>query len=840
MRIGMLNILWLIAMVTCWFESRAVAATTDPPTTDAPTADAPARPDSLLALDSPLLFVKRHSYAGIHIYDTYYKWPPGGGGIYVLENPSAPRSAWTIRPVIDATTPNTLGVGVYSHPELSWDASRLLFCFKGEPTGSTCIYEIGIDGTGLRRLTNPATERDSYHGSQSGQHDVAPAYLPDGRIVFLSTRPSGLVPCNNTGVAILHVMRADGTDIHPISVNNVNEFDPSVLPDGRILYGRWEYVDKNALTIQSLWTVHPDGSQETAFFANNMVCPEAILDARPVPGSQLVAGTLAKHNGPPRGAIGLIDSRRGKNNPQAITNLEHPDHPTFDQGESCEPWPLSEELVLYSGRDPGHVRNGLFLADRQGGRTEVLADPEICLHSPMLVKPRPRPPVIPDAVDRRETTGRFFLQDIFQGMTGVQPGEVTWLRVLEETSRTSETPGGANPYNQTFLVSSALAFSVKDFLGVVPVDAQGSAYFEAPAGRALYFQALDGEGRLVHSMRSFVQAAPGTTRSCVGCHLDNGDAPLSPPTDLLGRAPSRLQPESWGRGMLDYPRRVQPVLNTHCVRCHGGEEGIAAGLDLSGGWTEHFNISYENLTNRCQTQLTAHWIAGIDCMNGTAHWSSQIFSPRSHGSGAAPLADLLVAGHGGRIGHLTRRDRDLLMAWMDTNGLYHGTWDYTAQGCALAGWDETKNELIAEMKSAGCLQCHGNGDTIAYFSNDWINLEHPAWSRILRAPLPPDGPGMGLGLCRERSVAAQTPRLRLLWNGYAHAVLPLEAFARQPLTPADPPGTPVAHFAGPDDAMYQAMLAIITRGRQRALSSPRVDLPGAQAIEGTCRLPNRD
>ena len=239
----------------------------------------------LKRLDAPLLFVKRHSYTGIHIYDTFYKWPPGGGGIYVLENPSAPRSEWKIHPVMDATTPGTLGNGVYTHPELSWDATKLLFCYKGSPDGSTSIYEIGLDGRGLRRLADPSFTCSRYKGSQSGQHDIAPAYLPDGRIVFLSTRPSGLVPCANEGVSILHVMNGDGTDLHPISVNNVNEFDPSVLPDGRILFGRWEYVDKNALTIQSLWTIHPDGTEETALFANNMVLPEAILDARPVPGS---------------------------------------------------------------------------------------------------------------------------------------------------------------------------------------------------------------------------------------------------------------------------------------------------------------------------------------------------------------------------------------------------------------------------------------------------------------------------------------------------------------------------------------------------------------------------
>jgi Tol biopolymer transport system component len=180
-------------------------------------------------------------------------------------------------------------VGVYTHPELSWDATKLLFCFKGEPQGSTAIYEIGVDGRGLRQVTDPTVACDDYHGGHAGQHDIAPAYLPDGRIVFLSTRPSGLVPCANSGVSILHRMNPDGSDIQPISVNHVNEFDPSVLPDGKVLFGRWEYVDKNALTIQSLWAVNPDGTQETAVFANNMVFPEAVLDARNVPGTNLRA-----------------------------------------------------------------------------------------------------------------------------------------------------------------------------------------------------------------------------------------------------------------------------------------------------------------------------------------------------------------------------------------------------------------------------------------------------------------------------------------------------------------------------------------------------------------------
>jgi hypothetical protein len=421
-------------------------------------------------------------------------------------------------------------------------------------------------------------------------------------------------------------------------------------------------------------------------------------------------------------------------------------------------------------------------------------------------------------------------------LDGVERGEVKQLRVIEETSRISPTTMGGSPYNQTFLVSAALAFSVKNYLGVVPVDEDGSAYFEVPAGRAVYLQALDADGRLVQSMRTFVQAAPGTTRSCIGCHEHKYTTATSDQLPaLLARKPDRLQPESWGSGYVDYPSMVQPILDRHCVSCHGGEKDIAAGMDLSGGWTEHFNISYENLANRRETQLVAYWIAGIDCMNGTALWSAQLFRPRGHGSGAAPLAELLVSGHDDQTPKLTRPERDLLMAWIDSNGLYHGTWDYNQNGCAIRDWNSFKASLTDQMQAAGCLNCHGEGNRITYFENDWINLKHPQLSRILRAPLPKESDGFGLGLCRDRKVDPRRQRLHLLWKGYAHAVQPPEAFPKHPIVPYDPGGRPIVSFASTDDPNYQAMLAIILDGRDTALAAPRIDMPGAERTAGTCR-----
>ena len=777
----------------------------------------------------PILFARKPNYQGLHIYDTFYQWHPGGG-IYVLENPADPPEKHRVRTIIDGNSENSLGGGCYFDPTLSYDAKKLLFCYKGSPSGNSVIYEIGVDGTGLRQLTNLDKNGNPYEGSGGGHHDVQPEYLPDGRIIFTSTRYSGLVPCANNGVATLHVMNADGSDIHTISVNNVTEFDPHVLPDGRVLFGRWEYIDKNALTIQSIWTVSPDGTNETALYSNNLVFPEAVLDAKPVPGNDyLVVASFCPHNAPPRGTVAMIDTRMGKNDPAAIYNFETPENPQNDRGDSCEPWALNENVILYSGIAAGDTFNSLQLIDRKGNRVSVLKDAEMDLHNPIPLIPRPVPPVVADSTDRTKITGDFFVNDVYTGMEEIPRGTVKYLRVLEETSRVSASPGG-NGYNQTFSISAALAWSSKIYHGIVPVEEDGSVYFTAPSGRSLYFQLLDEDYRLVRGMRTFVQAAPGTTRSCTGCHeykYGTTGAALGAP-GILGRVPKKLMPESWGSGYMDYSTRVQPILDEKCVSCHGGEKGIAAGLDLTGGSTERFNISYEGLTARREKMYVAELIQGICCMNATADWSCAIFPPYAHGSGNAPLADILLAPEHREYAKLTDKERETIFAWIDSNGMYYGTWDYTHAGPIMHGYVPMREQLKAVMREAGCAECHGD---ISRFENDWVNFQRPELSRILRAPLAPaeNGTpenGFGLGLCRSRQFDQNFMRLGLLTpERYWHAVQPLANFPTQKWQKWNTEGEPVVTFSSAEDPYYQKMLRIIRRTAATVEAQPRIDMP---------------
>lgn len=769
-----------------------------------------------LKLDAPLLFNRRQPYFSGHIYDDHLTWHPGGG-FYILENPAAPPEQQVVRPLLDAQTKATPGAGVYRDPDLSFDAQRMLFAFKGEAHGDTAIFEIALDGTRLRRLTDPARDhacRDKPAGLiGEGGHDYSPCYLPDGRIAFVSTRTAGLVMCFNNHIATLHTMNADGSDLKNISVNNVTEFDPTVLPDGRLLYGRWEYVDKTALYMQSLWTINPDGTQETALFKNNLAKPTAVLDARPVPGSDLIVATLTPHNGQSVGAIAMLDPRLGKNNLAALTNFT-PEYPTeMDQGLTrgpCDPWPLDADTVLIANNAPEHGAHGVIeLVDRYGFRFVIRREPDISCYAPMLIKPTPVPPVRPSQIQPGEPA-KFFVRDIYQGLDGVARGTVKVLRVLETTSRVSGIPRGGRWWNQAFLVSWQGSYDVKNFLGIVPVAADGSAYFVAPPGKALYFQALDQDGHLVQSMRTFVQAAPGVTRSCQGCHIKDDDLAAvaqTPRALALQRPAAQLQPEPWGRGYLDYPTLVQPVLDRHCAGCHGGARGIGAGLDFSGGWTWAFNLSYETLLKNTLTGF-------LNCNNGSVR-TAEILPPRTHGSGAERL------GH--NLKELAPAERALLLAWMDGNCNYYGTWDFSDNATCDALL-AAREPLLGALDAAGCVHCHPRE-----LGSDWINLQTPEHSRILRAPLAKTQGGTGLAWCRDRK--AQPVQFPLI----SQKNQPPDVFRPAHWAALNAQGAAVTPFANTEDPHYLALLALIQQTRTAALKSPRVDMPGAEIIRGRCR-----
>ncbi len=541
--------------------------------------------------------------------------------------------------------------GSFWRPELSFDAKSVLFCYKGYDDKSFHLYEIHLDGSGLRQLT-----RGPYD-------DIDPIYLPGGQILFTTTRGNTYVRCGPFIYStVLARSDADGRNVYLISTNSEPDFVPSLLSDGRIIYSRWEYSDKDEVRIQSLWTTNQDGTGTAVFWGNQSLWPDHLAESRAIPGSRRVMFTGVGHHDWFTGSLGIIDPDQGTDFPRGLTKVTcdlpwaEVSSPPVDPCESDQyhasgrytgylgPYPLSEEDFLVSARGPDD-KFRIYLMDVRGNR-ELIYEGAYNAWYPIPIRPRPPPPRRPDQVvwpgtgENRKPSefGTFYNPDVYEGVPELPRGSVKYLRVIHQDAKTYSTWYKAFR-NSGPAISIVQSEAVKRIISTVPVEADGSVYFQAPPGKSLYFQLLDNQHRALQTMRSFTGVLPGERRGCMGCHeMQN----TSPPAiglfrSALRREPIPVIPPPWGNESIGYERFVQPVLDRHCGECHQGEGEGREELDLTlrPGWGI-FNEPYLTLVG------PAIWVPG-----GWGNASGPLPKPEQPGFGIA--AAIEVYRFGGRI-----------------------------------------------------------------------------------------------------------------------------------------------------------------------------------------------
>ena len=573
----------------------------------------------LLKFDS-LLFVKRAPGMFPHMSDQHYGWwSRGGGGIYVLEKFKS------ANPRVRCLT-SDMPEGSFISPDLSFDGKKFVFAYcqfhpgladeKNKATKVNVpedafyhIFEMNLDGAGRRQIT---------HGKYD---DFDPRYLPNGDIAFLSTRkglalqctaafsdstrdadlPDSYVRCGGDNyrpvpVFTLHAMDASGRHLRPMSAFENFEWTPSVASDGRILYTRWDYIDRFNGHFFSLWSANQDGTNPQLVYGNYTTKPQVKFEARSVPGSSKLVITAGAHHSITGGTLCLLDREHGTEEAAPITRLTpevcYPETGGWPEHYYANPWPLSEEYFLVAWSDhklPPHCRvenneqnptnaMGLYLLDAFGNQELLYRDPQISSMYPIPVAPRVKPPMqnaVADWTGAQE--GRFLVQDIYRGLDGVPRGSVKTLRIVA-------VPPKVQPHMNNPMLGVSAEDPGKFVLGTVPVEADGSAHFRVPSGVPVLFQALDAQGLAVQTMRSLSYVMPGQTLACVGCHEHRDEAPPAGPSALAAaREPSKLTPGPSGSWPLRFDQLVQPVLDQHCVHCHapGGKDAQAAKFNLT-------------------------------------------------------------------------------------------------------------------------------------------------------------------------------------------------------------------------------------------------------------------
>ncbi len=680
--------------------------------------------------------------------------------------------------------------GVARDPDVDFDGGRILFSMRGDAADGYHIYRIEADGSAVEQLT---------FGEDVS--DIDPAHLPDGRIVFASTRDPKYCGCNRHIQANLFVMEDDGDNIQQIGRNTLFESRPSVMPDGRILYDRWEYVDRHFGPSFGLWTVNPDGTNQALLYGNNAWSPGAIFDARIISGTQRFVAVFGACHDRPWGAMVIVDRRHGLDGSEPVVRSWPADirpylnvrreiprkpgieHPLVGQIDTFirlpvkyeDPYPLSDKFYLCSRMTGQAEQMGIFLVDTFGNEILLHTESPGCF-DPMPLGPRPRPPVVTTRVGQDGDAGTFYVADIYRGtgMERVPRGAIKTLRVVEAPAKRFWTRPGHHWHVDTHQ-APAMNYNCtnnKRILGDAPVEPDGSAYFEVPSGRFVFFQALDADGMMVQSMRSGTTVQSGEHIGCVGCHESRLSAVPGAQAErlplALRRPPSELKPWHGPPREFNYLTEVQPVFDQHCVSCHDYGKPAGKVLNLAGDLGLVFNTSYLDL----RTRSPFRWhpdspdeqkplIKAID------DGPPDVLPPYAWGSHRSRLVEAIRDEHCDV--RLDRESLDRIVTWIDMNAPYYGKYAsaFTDNLFGRSPLDDSQLARLAELTGVPV----NARNTGAELKGSQVNFTRPELSPCL------------------------------------------------------------AGLTDHNDPKYKEALSIIKAGRQTLQASPRADMPGFVAFE---------
>ena len=682
-----------------------------------------------------ILFIKRHRAIYNHMCDQYYGMAQKpGGGLYVLSDAFGPSPE--VRDVLaGATVQNgrlkgqklsggplrnwnirfdgkgnqqgeaTEG-GSFLSPDLSCDGKQILFAYvectgdtqhrhhtdpaKGHWAEGRCyhVFKVNVDGTNLAQLTDGTW------------NDFDPAWLPNGRVAFITERRGGYLRCGRVcPTYTLYDMLPDGRDINCLSFHETNEWNPSVTPDGRIIYTRWDYVDRFGCTAHHPWITTLDGADSRAVhgnFAPRNARPDMELDVRAIPASNKYVATAAPHHSQAFGSLVVfnpdVPDDDGMGPIRRLTpevNFPESQGGTETYGMA---FPLGEDyyLCVYDAnmgrqKQGQGVRGnyGIYLVDSFGNKELIYRDPEIACMSPIPLRPTRMPPVGPTtqlartkpadatpAYPGKPGEATIALVNVYSSIRPWPANtKITALRVLQVLPMSVPSGGPPHETGQRIALAGDSVVPTRYVLGTVPVEEDGSAHFTVPANREMFFQALDEKGMAVQSMRSATYLHEGERLVCAGCHEPKNATPAAvaaPAPIALRREPSKLVPDVDGANPFSYPRLVQPVLDRNCVGCHAKNAPKAC------------NLAREPIQKK--------WYASYNSLvkyGFTSYGENLRTTPGQFGALGSKLYGILAKGH--YDVKLSPEDMHRITLWLDLCTMFYGVYEKEGGEAQLRG-----------------------------------------------------------------------------------------------------------------------------------------------------------
>ncbi len=679
-----------------------------------------------------LVFIKRHRTFYHHMCDQFYGIVQNpGGGLYALKDALGPNPQ--VHDILADSTCETgrlqgqqlsgggvqraklrydgqraisgedIQGGSFLSPALSPDGRKIAFAYverKGgkeqifheDPTRGhwdtqRCyhIFTVNVDGTDLTQLTDGTW------------NDFDPCWLPNGRLAFISERRGGYLRCGRAcPLYTLYDMNPDGSGINCLSFHDSNEWHPSVSHDGRIVWTRWDYVDRHGCIAHMPWITTLDGRDPRPLHGNyapRQARPDMELYVRPIPGSPKYVGLAAPHHGQAYGSIIIIDPQVEDDDGMGPVRRFTPEvgFPESQGGRQVysTPWPLGENyhLCVYDAamsgapvKRPGD-NYGIYLVDAFGNKELLYRDPDIGCMNPIPLRPQSLPAAphttLAEVRDRKAISigdqgeATMAVINVYDNQKDWPEGtQIHSLRILQLLP-CAVPSGGLRPHETGKRIAEAgdSVVPCRWVLGTVPVEEDGSAHFTVPAYRELFFQALDERGMAINSMRSATHARHGERLVCQGCHEHKSLA--SPPPAVLPlalrRSPSKPRPDVDGSNPFSYPRLVQPVLDRNCVQCHEEKKDKKAP-----------NLGREPISHKFYASYNTLVKYGF-----TAYGDSYRTRTGQFGARASKLIEILEKGH--YDVKLSEEDFHRLTLWLDCCSMFYGVFEKEPGEAQLRG-----------------------------------------------------------------------------------------------------------------------------------------------------------
>jgi len=588
--------------------------------------------------------------------------------------------------------------------DLHFDADRLLFTM---PVGATWqIHEIKTDGTSLRQVSR---------GEHPDVDNFDACYLPDGRIVFVSTASYNAVPCwhGKERACSIYIMDADGSNMRQLCFDQDLDLHPAVLPTGQVIFSRWDYTGPMHMYLRPLMAMNPDGTGQRAVYGSNSYWPNALYFPRGIPGapSKIIAVISGYHGVNRMGELGLLDLTKGWYEAEGVVQripgrgkpiktvirdkLVDESWPKF-----LHPYPLSDKYFLVASQPDSKSPWGIYLVDVFDNMLPIQVHPKFDFFEPIPIKKMPKPPVIPDRVDLKRDDAIVYLHDVYvgPGLAGVPRGTIKKLRVV---AYHFGYPGMAGPDK----IGCGGPWEVMRIIGTVPVHEDGSAMFRVPANTSLCLQPLDKDGFAVQLMRSWFTAMSGEVLSCVGCHERPNEIPAPRGGLAAKKEPAEITPWYGPARGFDFEREVQPVLDKYCVTCHSqqtptmpdlrSEQYVEnySGRELNYLGAKRLHPAVRQALGGTKVRYTPAYealIPYIRRVNVEDHVGLHV--PGEYHADTSELIQMLAKGH-----HNVELDQEAwerLVTWIDLNGPCHGTW---SEVCAIPDGARERRRQLSQL-----------------------------------------------------------------------------------------------------------------------------------------------